>query len=1136
MLYETGVGVHMKRMEGIVAWHRRIASDANKTAAGFRTAAKAAFGFAAVTAAVGVLLPMRAWAGTYTPSVYVTATQEGTKVAKSSSEEGTLDTGEIIITGTATSSPNIVITAEAGCTAKVTFKNLTASISKYGSGSPVTIKGEGDVVIELDGTNTLTGYYRGAGLEKSDEESSGTLTICDDNGVPGTLNATGGTYGAGIGGMGYWSDEGDSGNIIITGGTINATGGKRAAGIGGGQYGDGHDITITGGTVTAQGGYEPYTSSSGGYDGGAGIGGGPEGNGYNITISGGTVKAIAGYGGAGIGGGEKTFSSDPGGDGHDITISGGDVTAWGTATSDGSGAGIGGGEKGDAYNIYITGGTVDAKGSYWGGAGIGSGEYGRAYDIYISGGTVTARTSHSCAVAIGSDNDTYTGLTKKPGWGKIVISGGNVTTVSEYYGDNAIIGGDSYYVLSDYVEIKDDANVTLECRDYLSESATWITTCELHEGGKLEWKRPTGDKAVYKTIEGVAGSEHTWGDVVDEKYILSDAVCDQPSPYYKSCTKCGMKSSTLETFISEKAPGHLYKSITSSTKSWKYDDKTHYYECIRDKCPDRVGSHEEEAAHTIEEYVYYEGWYYANCMICYYTPGESYGYHEHTLDTMEKVEATAANCSKDGNIEYYKCPVTKKPFEYDSEKAAFVAVSEDDVIIKATGQHVLESDTYESDSENHWHTCSVCKQKVDVGIHSPSNCTPTEDKTKHTSECRICHSADSVKTEPHEYDEWKCDDDDTYHWKVCSKCGYADESAKEKHEFKDDKKCIDCGYDMITGHLLQLKDGKAATCTEDGYEDYYKCGTEGHENEVFVKNGIGAYILADERTTIDALGHKAGNEYKQLDDTYCAPVCIREKCGVTIVDEKEEHEFKDGKTCIRCGYTKGSGEHTHTYNDTVWTYNTTNHWHQCIAAGCPDESGSIKDKAAHTFDGRECTVCGYTKSSSGGSSNVNTGWIKDNKGWKFRNSDGTYAKGSTITDANGNKLEKVLWQKAGSSYFAFGSDSYLVTGWISDAESGRWYYCDENNGRQTGWLYSTADNHWYYLDPSTGEMLTGWQNIGGNSYYLAGEPAAPTYSFDAAAKKWIYNNELGYYPFGAMYANTVTPDNYQVDANGAWIH
>ena len=84
----------------------------------------------------------------------------------------------------------------------------------------LSVQGKGNVEIELDGKNELkSGVYR-AGLEKT---STGTLTLKDDNQKDdnqkaGSLTATGGKYGAGIGG-GYWGRGED---ITITGGTVRA--------------------------------------------------------------------------------------------------------------------------------------------------------------------------------------------------------------------------------------------------------------------------------------------------------------------------------------------------------------------------------------------------------------------------------------------------------------------------------------------------------------------------------------------------------------------------------------------------------------------------------------------------------------------------------------------------------------------------------------------------------------------------------------------------------------------------------------------------------------------------------------------------------------------------------------------------
>lgn len=56
--------------------------------------------------------------------------------------------------------------------------------------------------------------------------------------------------------------------------------------------------------------------------------------------------------------------------------------------------------------------------------------------------------------------------------------------------------------------------------------------------------------------------------------------------------------------------------------------------------------------------------------------------------------------------------------------------------------------------------------------------------------------------------------------------------------------------------------------------------------------------------------------------------------------------------------------HTHSYNENTWSKNTTNHWHQCTDADCPNKSESIKDKAAHVYDNdadTTCNVCGYVR-------------------------------------------------------------------------------------------------------------------------------------------------------------------------------
>ena len=311
-----------------------------------------------------------------------------------------------------------IITVINKCADKVlnlTLKNVKIDVSDTGTGNypyahdgkaALSVQGEGNVEIELDGKNELKSGYNRAGLEKN--TSTGTLTLKDDN-KDGSLRAEGGSGGAGIGGgSGDGSGDGDGENITIKGGRVTAVGNKFGAGIGGSNGGSGKHITITGGEVTATGG-----------DYGAGIGGGYYGSGEHITINGGTVNATGGWNGAGIGGGD-------GGSGENITINGGAVDV----QSSHYGAGIGGGYYGSGEHITINGGTVNAVGDGHG-AGIGGGSGGGSgEDITINGGTVNAvGDGHGAGIGGGAEgsgqNIKITGGTvNASGWAGAGIGGG----------------------------------------------------------------------------------------------------------------------------------------------------------------------------------------------------------------------------------------------------------------------------------------------------------------------------------------------------------------------------------------------------------------------------------------------------------------------------------------------------------------------------------------------------------------------------------------------------------------------------------------------------------------------------------------------------------------------------------------
>lgn len=132
-----------------------------------------------------------------------------------------------------------------------------------------------------------------------------------------------------------------------------------------------------------------------------------------------------------------------------------------------------------------------------------------------------------------------------------------------------------------------------------------------------------------------------------------------------------------------------------------------------------------------------------------------------------------------------------------------------------------------------------------------------------------------------------------------------------------------------------------------------------------------------------------------------------------------------------------------------------------------------------------------TKPSSGSSRSytakkkVVTGtWVQNEIGWWYRNADGTWPAAQWVElEWNGQK-----------AWYYFNAEGYMHSGWLLDG--GNWYF-----------LHNVADG-------TQGYMYTGWHQIDG---------------------KWYYFNPVSGGPKGSLLVNTVTPDGYTVDANGAWV-
>ena len=187
--------------------------------------------------------------------------------------------------------------------------------------------------------------------------------------------------------------------------------------------------------------------------------------------------------------------------------------------------------------------------------------------------------------------------------------------------------------------------------------------------------------------------------------------------------------------------------------------------------------------------------------------------------------------------------------------------------------------------------------------------------------CKVTVTGDTTPpAHEHSYGDWS--KDGTNHWHECTdaNCPNQSESIKDTaaHVYDDDADttCNICGYVRTV----------TPPAHEHRYGDWRKDGT---------------------------------NHWHECTDVDCPNQS-------ESIKDKEAHVYDDDAdtTCNICGYvrTVTPPAHEHSYGD--WSKDGTNHWHECTDAACPNQSESIKDKAAHIYDDDAdtiCNVCGYVR-------------------------------------------------------------------------------------------------------------------------------------------------------------------------------
>ena len=410
----------------------------------------------------------------------------------------------------------------------------------------LTVKGNGDTEIELDGNNILKGGSYHAGLEKNDRDGTGTLTIKDEkiaaDGSKGSLLAVGNSDSAGIGGSSK-GGNGNTSNITITGGSITAISGWYGAGIGGGDNGYGKDITITGDATVKASGYH-----------GAGIGGGP--------------------GGGSDGSGKVTIS------GH------ANVTAFSNA-----GAGIGGGAFGCADVTISEDATVFAQG-YNGGTGIGTGDTADPNTSTSVGNRTSIRISDRANVTAIGDNVGIGSTSWRDTQTQIEITGGTINTASRssqypaigvtQYDDMTLTinGSTGNTVINAYTPANKDASIgKLDSNWQLSSDTDQI---QYNEDGRSKFGE--NGSVILKLFKNALVKK---SDNPNDQILCFDG----STALYKITS--GVQYDTLHNAKWLKDNGYTSELATDTTHAWKGDKREEptldqeghvYYKCSVPGC------------------------------------------------------------------------------------------------------------------------------------------------------------------------------------------------------------------------------------------------------------------------------------------------------------------------------------------------------------------------------------------------------------------------------------------------------------------------------------------------------------------------------------------------------------------------
>ena len=492
-----------------------------------------------------------------------------------------------------------------------------------------------------------------------------------------------------------------------------------------------------------------------------------------------------------------------------------------------------------------------------------------------------------------------------------------------------------------------------ETDNYLASavSAALTVKAHTHSGGNATCQK----KAVCDGCGQEYGElgNHKFTETVSKMYLKSAATCQSPAVYYKSCLVCDEKSSeTFEygekdfsnhigntylvgqkeaTCYAEGYTGDTYCSTcnheiergTSIAKNahnpasvWTTDETDHWKECQTVGCGNII----DKAHHSGGEATCVNK---AICEVCKIEYGDvDATNHKHT----EVRGAKDATCCEKGYTGDTYCTDCNALISSGAE-------------IPATGNHTDVDGKWESDGENHWHTCYF-GTKFDVTAYTGGEATCVNKAI-----CEVCKiEYGDVDATNHKNTEIRGATDPT-----CCEAGYT-----------GDKWCTDCNTKIESGSEISSTgnhtdvDGKWES---DGTNHWHTCYF-GTKFDITAHNGGEATCKSPAECS------ECGHSYGPLDAN-------NHKGTTYLKNQKEATCFEEGYTgdtyCSDCNEKIADGQSIakNAHNPaSVWTTNEHDHWKECQTVGC----GNVIDKAAHSGGEATCVskaVCEVCKAQYG---------------------------------------------------------------------------------------------------------------------------------------------------------------------------